>query len=157
MDMYTPEKAFEQYRSLVEDNDAAMPILMFAGEHQLGLAGLEVGEEGIQPVLAQALPHMKSQLGQPRWLVLSMESFMKPFEKDERVYEFQPGDLQRAHAAGDVAVRDCVMISAVSAGGERWNYMRLFTRTDTGITWEEPTVSYDAAGGVIDLLFHAVR
>lgn len=156
-----PEASFENYRPLVENNDVALPILLFAGDTEVGAAAMEVDENvGFQPVLSYALHKMSEDLGQARWVVVSMEAFTKSAAAtDWSPNEHQPGGLQRAHEAGDTSVRDCVSIAAVASDGARWSYVRIFTRTESGILWEEPIISWtdDCVGGVIDLLMHAVR
>jgi len=157
--MLTPEQAFDFYRHLVEENEQAIPMVAYCdpkGEVTIfALAGMLPG--GMQPTLRDILHRATEKLGAPKWVLVSAESYVKMFDKEE--YEngpsLQPGELQARADAGE-SMAECVQITGVTMD-ESWSYVVPFVRGAQGhVTWDEPNL-LPALGGVPDVIRDALR
>ena len=152
-EMMTPEMALESYRPLVEDNDQALPILVYATKsvvQPIGLTGVPQG--AMQQAVAHALQQVRETLGPPIWLVFSVEAHMKMMEREE-LSNFRPGDLGK-EAETNPDMGECVQIIGVSKDSV-WAHMVPFVRTKNGLTWDEG-FSGPAVGGIPDILIEAI-
>jgi len=158
--MVTPDKAFEMYRDLVENNEQAAPILLYASKEVLApilLVG-DFGDLSMAKVISRTIDGLKGQLGQAEWLIFSAESYIGVVESREALARVGPGDLARAFAAGDSAVRECANIVGVSADGTAWQLTVPFRRVITGnVEWGEGELHHGFRGPLVDTLLHAVR
>lgn len=153
-EMLTPEMALEAYRPLVEGNDQALPVLVYATEgvvQPIGITGVPAG--AMQQAVAHTLRRVRETLGPPIWLVFSVEAHMKMMERSQ-LDNFRPGDLGR-EAETNPDMGECVQIVGVSKDSV-WAYMVPFVRTRNGLTWDEG-FSGPAIGGIPDILMDALR
>lgn len=160
--LMTPEKAFEGYRSLVEENEQALPLLVYTNMNDettvMGLM-VEMPEGmGMQDILAQVLQSARAQLGPAKAVVFHSEGWVKSAVTDEEKEALgdttRPGSFQAEVNAG-AELAEAVTITGVSAD-EAWNLIVPFVRSAPGhVTWDEP-VTCQALGGIPDLLREAV-
>lgn len=155
-EMPTPEVAFEMYQSLVENNEQAMPMLLFATKDTVvpvAITGVPAGS--YQQTMYQIVETLKQNEGSAIWVISSNESWMREVPKED--YEsFKPGQMQREHEAGSTEVKECVAIIAVAADGRAWQYTRQFERVGSQVIWGDPLIG-DVAGGLPDVLLYAIR
>lgn len=149
-EMLTPQEAFDMYRPLVEDNEQAVPILLYGtdeGAACLVIVNDDNDDMELRDVLNSVLTHAKDRLGAARWLIFSAECSVRGVARDERG-EFTVVDEQ---------VLDCVSIVGVSPS-KGWQQFLGFTRDEGGVEWGGP---HDACGGpegpIADVLLAAVR
>lgn len=157
--MMTADEAFDSYRRLVEENDQAIPLLVYCNQDDeaiaLFLAGIDSDAEGgMQGVLWQVLNVARGKFGPPKWMVFHSEGWYRPVSTREEYEEIadEPWGLSKRAAAGE-DLAECLMITAVSMD-ESWSKVTPFVRGSSGVTWDEP-MDVPAVGGIPDLL-HAV-
>ena len=159
MTLPSPQEALERYATLVEENDEALPILVFANADiavPIAIFG-EIPEGGMPDALAAILPRVKEQFGAPEWLLFSSEGWMKVFTAATWPQNMRPGMLAAQRQAGDLKVMECMVVVGVAANGSAWQATKPFERVGGEVIWGEAKVDPHAYGDVPDVLLHAVR
>lgn len=156
--MMEPEEAFDMYRSLIEENDQALPMLLYASEQ--GLVALALAIEfdegtGMQSVLQKILPGAYNKFGPAKWVIFSSEAHYQRFDKEEDLQDVGQGELQTRANLGE-SIPECSLITGVSPD-KSWTLITPFVRGAEGnITWDEHQ-HIPAVGGVPDLLMRVVE
>ena len=157
--MPTAEQAFKMYRPLVEQNEQAVPILVYATETQVYSIAL-TGDVPIAQQLAGALGEARRRFGRPRWLLFSDETYMQSVSGSPEVLRqvaesYQQGDAQRAMEAGEGDTSEAVAIYGADTGGA-WLFIHRFIRTDGTVRWGEQVPAHAHDGNITRLLRQAL-
>ena len=142
---FTPEAAFEMYRTLVEDNAQAVPILMAISEKGINAYTMEVDDDGIQPVLVDIAMKMLKQHDLPLVVMLTSEAWARGYEG-----EADP----RIDPRPETSLDEAVIIAYADRAGNNWTAMRLFVRTNEGVRWRDDLIeeAAEVGGPVTDIL-----
>jgi hypothetical protein len=153
----TPQRAFEMYRPLVEDNEQAIPMLLHCSDGGMAAVGIEIAPgvpmyQGLTALLQQ----LESKNGRPRWLLFSSEAWVQERVPMDDIPEY--GELELMHRAGDPTIRSSIVIVYVDPVTE-WSYRRTFDRFEDGVVWDDTPVDEVMAlmGDVPLALREAVR
>ena len=76
VNMPTPTAALGIYKHLVEENEQALPVLLYGTEEGASCLGVQIPDEGAQAVLPEVIAWAKVEIGAPKWMVFSAESWM---------------------------------------------------------------------------------
>lgn len=158
--MMSADEAFNAYRRLVEENEQAIPLLVYCNQKDeacaLFLAGF--GEEvqgGMQEVVAGILNGARQRFGAPKWMIFHSEGYYQPVDSQEEYDKVadEAWSLSKRAAAGE-SLAECLMITGVGMD-EAWSKVVPFVRSPSGnVTWDDP-MDVPAAGGIPDLLLGA--
>lgn len=160
--MLTTEEAFENYKRLVEDNDQAVPIVLYAtAETVVPVALTGVGPGQMQPALRAVTTTLAEKVGPAEWVIHNAEAVFRAVPKDaaDELENFEVGSMAEAFdkQGRDSGLQECVTITGVSRSGTKWGLMAEFRRnTDGTVTWEETQTFDDPQGGILDVLLEAV-
>lgn len=137
--------AEEMFRSSVEEitdpSDSALPVLLACDQSDqvtVMMLAMDVGPGGMRYMLDSVLNGYIKESGRPKWLILTVEAYVKVVPTEEDTRRLEPGELQRRARAGE-DIEECIMVQALHVDGTDISKTIRFKRDGQTCTWGDET------------------